>query len=272
MGQRKTRKQAYDNLILKMLIYGQGGSGKTRFIRTFDDDPRTARVLILSYAGNPVSIMLEDPEPFVIECDTPEDTNLPWQFLVAGQPEKHRFRDAYEVPKDMIFRTVAIDTLTELQRQVNARIAGVSQTPAGWNKMRIQDWGESFGHMLNIARLFYTNLTECKRPVHVIMSVQERSEMDSENKVEKISVALQGQAKDTVHQYAELGARLAQRTIAKPGQEPTIGTVAFFSVMGKVWAKNQLAMSLGNDMAFPTAGKILDKVMESPQWQGAVQE
>lgn len=267
MTQRRRRSETYERLTLKALIYGTGGSGKTRFIRTFDDDERTARVLILSFAGNPVSIMLEDPEPFVIDCEAPEDTNLPWQFLVQGQPERHPFREKYDVPPDMEFGTVAIDTLTEIQRMINARLVGATNIPTGWKKMRIQDWGDSFGQMLNIARLFYENLTMCPKPVHVVMSVQERTELDSQDVISKISVALQGQAKDTIHQYAELVIRLAQRNISKPGTKPTTGTVAFFTPGSTVFAKNQLALTLGDDMVYPTAGKILDKILEAPQWK-----
>lgn len=273
MAQRVTRTSAYEQLILRMLVYGEGGSGKTRFINSFDKDPRTARVLHLSFAGNPVSIMMEDPEPFVIECSNPDDVNLPWEFLVKGQPKKHRFRDVYELPEDLIFKTVAIDTLTEVQRQVNARLVGAERIPTGWKKMRIQDWGDSFGVMLNIARLFYEDCPRAIPPLHVVMSVQQRIDYDDKEQVAKIHVALQGQAKDTVHQYAELAARLERRAIlpkdAPPGTKAEIGTVAFFDIVGAQWAKNQLSMALGTSMAFPTGAKILDTVLGSPQWAAA---
>lgn len=273
MGQRTTRENTYDELILKMLVYGEGGAGKTRFIRTFDDDPRTSRILILSFAGNPVSILMEDPEPYVIECGRPEDVNLPWRFLIQGQPEEHPFRKEYGIPPDVTFKSVAIDTLTEVQRQVNGSITGAEKIPTGFKKLRIQDWGDSFGHMLNIARLFYEDLTQSAHPIHVIMSVQQRTDVGTDDKVERIHVALQGQAKGTIHQYAELCPRLERRTLlpknAPAGSKPQAATIAFFDMMGKAWAKNQLSLALGQSMPQPTITKIMDIVLASPQWQQA---
>jgi hypothetical protein len=162
-----------EHVLLRCLIYGQGGTGKTRFVGTLDQDERTAPVLVVNAAGNPITILSNSPPPVVATLEALKDLDVIYAFLKSGQPKKHKFREAMELPPEVVFKSLAIDTLTEVQVMKNeelSKAAGGAVTRAG-NPLQIQEWGESLRFMVHVTRLLYD------LDLHVILTAQERIDL-----------------------------------------------------------------------------------------------
>jgi len=251
--------------LLRILPYGQPGTGKTGFCGTFDQDERTARTLFLNAAGNPIRIMKQEPAPIVLDIESIKDFNLVYSFISGGQNKEHKFRELYEIEPEITFKTVVIDTITEVQRMINLDLMGIGM--ANFNEeavMRIQDWGTSLTKVINLVNLFYS------LPVHVIITAQERAEIDDATSRINYKPYLQGQAVDIAPAYAEIIGRMRRMIRGPQTGSPAIAeeastdsdivTVMYFESAGKYMAKNQVDLRIGKHMANPSATKILDLI------------
>jgi hypothetical protein len=253
-----------------MLVYGNTGVGKTRFVGTFDDDPRTERVLILNSAGNPTSLRGAARPPYVFDVTSLRDIAEVIDFLRDQSPERP-FRKKYNIPADVVFRTVAVDTLTELQRMIVCEVGGVPYDLTSANvldvdvspQLQIQGWGQVLGRTLNAVSLLV------QLPMHVIFTAQERAVVnDQTGVVTSYGPILQGAAIVYVPALVNLVVRIVRRVVLDGGkvvsqEDPAqrkIASVMYFEGAGQCVAKNQLDPRLGVSMIDPTAKKILDTI------------
>jgi len=257
-------RETKERWTLKAMVYGQGGTGKTRFLGSFNRDPRTAPILILNCGGNPISILDDKPEPFVVRIETGQDLDDFWLYLKAGQPKDHPIRRTVGIPDGLVFKSVGIDHLSEVQRRLNAGFAGVSMEavlPTSDWKLSLPQWGQSLTVMMNIVSLYYT------LPVHCVINLQENQETDKAN-ITTIGPFLQGKAVGQAPSLAEIVGRMVRRAIGPTGptsdvEDPTgrkIVSVLYWETTGRFAAKNQVSQNLGKEMIEPTATKLFDLI------------
>lgn len=256
------RQSNLDVPLLRMLVYGAPGTGKTRFIGTFDDVEDTRRVLILNAMGNP-SVLASRPErPFVFDVSSLADVSRVVEFFSRGQPADHPFRSQFEIPREVRFNTIAIDTLTELQQIIVYESAGVPyDVGVGVRDLSVipeltrASWGGVLMRTTNVVRYL------CQLPVHVVFVTQERAVVDERlGQVVGYAPALQGASAVYVPAVANLVGRMvrrvsdAGRTVAR--EDPEGGrtvSVLFLDGAGMTQAKNQLGVNLGSKIIDPKA-------------------
>jgi hypothetical protein len=253
------------SILLRMMVYGVPGAGKTTFASTFDDDPRTSRVLIVDVGGNSISIRKNSPKPLVLIPESLNDIDRIFAFCLRQKPDDP-IREALGIDSDVKINTVVIDTLSEVQRMAiheergvayatdSAYQAGVPLSIRNTPTMRIQDWGGILQKMTTLASMFY------KLPIHVIITCQEKLEIEEEDGKIISSTArpfLQGGSADAVPAWATLIGRITRRPV--PGR----ASVPFmqFTNTTRWYGKNQVSLTLPNEIQDPTASKILDAVI-----------
>jgi len=72
--------------LIKAMIYGDSGSGKTYFIGTATQCEETSPVLVLNARGQPVTFRLFDDPPLVVDIEEMGDFNAPYDWVLGGQP------------------------------------------------------------------------------------------------------------------------------------------------------------------------------------------
>jgi len=153
---------------VKMLVYGESGTGKTTLVGSFHEDPRSSPLLVLNCGGQPISLRFLDPPPLVLEIEDTKDLNAPYNWLAEGQAwetiemwaaRSDPFAAAvidYFAGKPGVFKTVAIDSITHLQQTSFNRIVGGTRLPGDVPKQaQIQHWGQIRAQTTNIADVFY---------------------------------------------------------------------------------------------------------------------
>lgn len=245
---------------LRMLLYGKPGSTKTRTAATAALDERTAPVLLLNAAGNPIAIRDYKPAPDVINIEDLKDVNAPYDWIRKGQPETHPFCKEFDLEPP--YRTLIVDQLTDVQRLSFAHVTGNKNLAPGDHPARVQrqHFGAVLGQMVNFAKLYYS------LPVHVIMTCLEKTTVNEATGAVSYSPLLWGQSDTEVPGYAYIVARLMHRSVL-PNKalkiiedvDANTVSVAFFTPGGTFYAKDQYG-ALGDWMAAPTLTKMVDKI------------
>jgi len=253
-----------------MLVYGPAGSGKTRFGGTLNLDERTAPVLFLNAVGNPVSLRDYDPQPYVVDVESLRDVSYIFNFLRTQRPD-HPFRQQLNIPEDVVFKSVVLDTLTEMHRMITCEVAGMpyefytrdlsSETPVDFSespKLEYSHWQQVLTRTLNVVSLFL------RLPMHVVLIAQENRLTDEEGKEIGFEPLFQGQSRRYVPTWAEIVAHIQRRSsmVETPGGTMRRRTISVmrFSASDKYYAKNQVSIALGKEMEQPTVTKILDLI------------
>lgn len=243
---------------LRLLLYGEPGSTKTRTAATAALDPRTSPTLILDISGNPVSIRDYSPQPDVLQIDRLTDLNPVYNWLWTGQPARDPMVTEYGLTPG--YKTVIIDGMTDTQRVSMANVSGAEEYGPGTlpPDTDYRHIGRVLGQMVAISKKFYA------LPMHVIMTSLEHTDKDESTGTITYKPLLWGQASTEVAGYAFIVARLVHRTkIAEKlgisddaiGKEVT--SVALFKPSGKYVAKWQYGKG-PSGMSDPTIGKIMN--------------
>ena len=153
---------------LRMLVYGEPGSGKTWLGASAALDELTAPVLyvehraqIASLRSNPDYVAaMEDGRLVILSLDKYEELNHIYTYLFRGQGSSESFDELFPTfPKTLI-----VDSLTELQRAEVMRRAG--NTPDKFltdvEAPQIQHWGQLLNQFTLLANKFYA------LPMHVV--------------------------------------------------------------------------------------------------------
>lgn len=251
---------------LKILLYGQPGSTKTRTACTAALDPRMSPVLMLEQGGNPLSIREYEKLPDIIHIEKLEEYNPFYEWLAAGQPPDAPIVKLFDLKPP--YKTVIIDSITEVQRYSFNIVTGNTKAGPGTipASTEIQHFNKVLGQMVTFARLFF-GLPN----MHVILTSLEREDRDEATGVIMYKPLLWGQSGGEVAGYAYLVGRLVHRArlagkelrlVEDAISEKTI-SVALFQPTGKYVAKDQYGC-MGAYMADPSMTKLLNLLVGPP--------
>lgn len=250
---------------VRVLLYGQPGSGKTRTVGTASLDERTAPCLMLDSGGNPVSIREYDPLPDIISITKLADYNPIYEWLAAGQPMDNPIVSDFNLNPP--YKSLVIDGITEVQRMSFKTVIGTTNVGPGTigASAEIQHFNKVLGQMVTFANLFFG------LQIHVFMTSLERENQDQMTGAITFKPLLWGQSAGEVPGYAYSVGRMLHRAKLDNRQKKAIEVtedpvgedvtaVAFFMPSGKFMAKDQTG-TLGAFMIDPSVTKMLDLIM-----------
>jgi hypothetical protein len=249
---------------LKILLYGQPGSTKTRTAATAALDPRMGRVLMLEAFGNPISIRDYPIKPDIITVETMSDFNDPYAWIVGGQDPAEAFAVEYGLKPP--YDTLIIDGLTEVQRFVIRKVGGIDYINPGdlTGALGRQGFGVLLGTMLNWAVHFV------KLDMNIIMTSLEATQTSLDTGITHRHPLIWGQTGNEIAGYMYtvarltndlVGERLLMQETRDPVREDT-KSVAFFKETPQYYAKDQMGIGVPH-MTNPSIGKILDLIDQS---------
>lgn len=166
-----------DNAYLKILSYGQPGSGKTMFSGSMEFRFKT---LIVSAESGLLSLRnLKGADGTPINID----------YTTVAKYED--LESIYHTLKntDHGYQAVAIDSLTEIQKTCRDHIMG------GKEAMEIRDWG-TLGHKMERMVRAFRDL-----PMHFVTTAIEETETDKISGEVRVMPALQGSLQKTIAAY-----------------------------------------------------------------------
>jgi hypothetical protein len=161
------RKPA-DLLYLKCLLYGDPGIGKTRFLGTAMQDPRTSPILILDFEGGTSTLAGLDVD--VMQVGSWEDFNAAHQMLASGD---HPYKS---VAIDSVSEVhwYALKTLMDLRPEDTKKIDDISDQ---------QEYGQALVQLRNFLRSFRY------LPLHVFFTAHAKEEDDPHEVLGVVDVA-----------------------------------------------------------------------------------
>lgn len=253
------------DITIKLFAYGDPGAGKTTMTSSLLDDPRTSPVLWFNAAGNPHSIRRRPVQPTMLTIDNPTDLDEPYDWLVAGQPEKHSFVAHclnMNVTLTPPYKSFVLDSATEYQRICLDKIMGNDKVKIGGTlaSPEFKHWGQVLGQLTKMARLLYG------LPMTVVITALERPDKDEQTGAFQYSPGLYGQARSEVPGYSLLTMRLVRKSKMlskekdiKNDEGDVAYSVGYIDQTGKFLAKDQYA-AMPAVMPEPTMPKILNAV------------
>lgn len=187
---------------LRMLIYGEPGSGKSWFCASAALDEATAPLLYLDYHGQVTSLQsnpvfkaaMERGDLVILRIEKYEDLNPIYAWLRQGGKGIPQLDELFPHPP----KTLAIDSVTELQRAEVMRRAGNAPNTflTDVESPQIRDWGELLNQFTLLAKLFYD------LPLNVVFSALESVQLNEKERVTSRRPAFQGAAKRLFPAYA----------------------------------------------------------------------
>lgn len=263
------RKDAAAEPYVRILLYGDPGSTKTRTLGTAAADPRTSPCLMIGAANNPLAIREYKSKPDILMLEELSDLNEPYRWLSDGQDPKDPFVEKWSLHPP--YKSVVLDGITEVQRMSFHQVTGFKGGPGDIpNKVQRQHFGDVLSQMINFAKLYFDLADEGNpRPIHVFMSSLERTEDDTEYH----KPLLWGQSGAEVGGYAYAVGRMVHRSVAPTKtlsiiesvtgvDTDNIISVALWKPSGKYVAKDQYGV-LGDFMVDPSITKMLDLILGS---------
>lgn len=170
--------------LIKLLVYGESGTGKTTLVGSFQEDERSSPLLVLDCGGQPTSLRFVDPPPLVLEIESTSDLNPPYNWFLEGQPWemietwrrpiktptaayyfavavhayfKQRAESGIDGPEQYCkFKTVAVDGISDLQQTCVREISKQPKRPGDRPKLvELGHWGTVRQQTNNIVMLMY---------------------------------------------------------------------------------------------------------------------
>jgi len=247
---------------LKMLVYGQPGSGKTWLAGSAAEDERFGRVLMLEAFGNPISLRKKEKVPDIITVEQLEDFNDPYEWIVDGQNPNDAYAKLHNLTPP--YSTLVIDGTTEVQRFIMRRITGNERVSPGdlTTAMTRQGFGQLLGTMLNWS-VHYLELT--KTGMNVILTGLEANKQD-ESMLVRNSPLFWGQSGNELCGYAYMVMRLSVALRVDPDlkQDDAIFDEDTYNVgqiieTKRTYAKDQYGCGLKH-IINPTMSKVADLI------------
>ncbi len=264
--------------MLKFGVYGAAGQGKTTLLEGFHTDPRTGPALWLNVGGNPQMLLKRGTLDFAIGLDNFQDFLEPLNFLLTGQPEKHPFRKHWDIDPGYKFKSLVIDTFSDLQGLLIDQVVGIKSEDIGnMDIQRIEvPTPNVHGKAIAGKTLFAARQMLLALNLHVFTSFQEHDTVqfsgeEGSTKItggtNKIQISLWGQSRMRVPTWLNLmgrmywvrGGLVLTEVNGKKVQKPDLYPVIAWKDDNS-HVKNQLAESLGEIVERPTAAKLLDLI------------
>lgn len=271
---------------LRMLVYGDSGSGKTTFLGTAMQCKETFPLLVLNARGQPISLRYLKHRPLVLEIETIKDFNVVYTWLHGGQNmDQLKKLDAglHEVIERYFlamsdatvlvskFKSLAVDSITHVQRLAMEQIVGgtMPANPATVpTQTQIQHWGRTLALMTNFADKFF------QLPLHVIMTALTRRENIPAMGLTLFCPFLWGQSNLEIPSHAEIVGRLMCTGTIPVKQQKGVSTAATqagqelpFNIMYLKGGRDYMAKFQGPQnppsmIANPTISRFI-KILES---------
>lgn len=248
--------------LLRMLVYGDPGTGKTWFCASACLSAVTSPMLYIDYRGQTASLRgnpqyvtaMQDGRLVIVRLKKYEELNHIYTWLARGRGSVQALDHLF--PKEMP-RTVAVDSITEIQRDEVELLAELE--PGSLldieGRPRIQDWGVLLQQFTKFARLYYA------LPYHMIFAGLEAVDylprakgegIGDARRVAKYRLALQGAAQREMPAYALLQMRLDQAPANSPHY--SVGTTR----SARAASKDQTGVNLPATIAGPTIPMLVD--------------
>lgn len=246
-----------EDQILRLMIYGKAGSGKTTLTAGASLDARTAPVLHIDAGGNPISVIRAGATPKIVRMTKLADLNYIFDWLYRGQPEDHEMvKSAGCVPG---YKTLVLDGLTRIQFMSFAVAMGNTAAKPGDMPSK-PEWDHYSRVLLNMTNAF-VQFYDLK--MHVIVTALEdaekqffdpdkvklkEKELDDSDYYYQAMPAIDGKSLGRVTGMAETVIRMAAKhkvepsivkRIEKASEKPIKHCVAQFQETRSAYAKDQ---------------------------------
>lgn len=147
----------HENRLVKSLIFGPSGHGKTTLLGTANDDERTSPMLLLSFEGGTASLVGRDID--VVEIRSWDDYNEAYAFLADGNHD---------------YKSIGIDSISETYTfALLTRLADPGKDRKIPDLLEQGDYGIALVQMRKFLRAFRD------LPFHVFVSSLSKDEQDS---------------------------------------------------------------------------------------------
>ena len=278
---------------LRILVYGNAGTGKTRFAGSAALFEPTAPALMLTIGGNPISLQDYPQKPVVIEIESLRDFNDVYDWLYQGQPVSHPYGQVMQpLVGAQKFLTLIIDGATEVNNKVWRVIMGRSESDPDFAKIggteidprKFQDnlatmayWGSLF---------FELAAMHNKHPLNVIVTALEREPAidfrsakaraegadGPTQRAQKFRPAFIGQAGGSMESYAYIPGRMGPVVEFDPVQQRKLGVRkqlgglvpdawnVMVTVQSDEWIAKDQYGKLGGFVVDPTVAKIWERI------------
>lgn len=253
-------------------FYGEGGTGKTTLLGQFHEDPRTGPTFWIDAQGNPQILEVQGTKLWGFKLEEYKDVLEPIDFFLNNQPAKHPLRDKLELPPDLVFKSITIDTASFLQQRLMDYIYALS--PDGKMKSQGLVQIEATKHGAKIAGTFL-DLTRkiLALPVHTFLTYQYHEKVNFQGTSDgsitganiQAQVQLYGSSRVIIPPWHTVMGLLVKESGFHPQtKKPQTSTVVYWRAPDKT-GKMQLTDKLPEKMIDPTAKEILDAIQTS--WQ-----
>lgn len=235
--------------LAKCLVYGPTGHGKTYFLGTAQDDPRTYPMLLLAFEAGTSTLSGLDID--IAPIKSWDDYNEALRLLRSG---KHEYKS---VGVDSVSETHIFSLLTVAQQRAGATgsvLQGEITTDLNVRDdpdlLQQQDYGKSRIQMLRFLRAFRD------LPIHVFFTATSMEETDvREGTIKK--PAMSGSLRDELPAIVDVSAYLAVETA--PDQS-VVARHLILQNYPKIRAKVRTpwGVTCPDEIADPTVTKLLD--------------
>lgn len=216
-------------LLIKLLVYGDPGSGKTWLCGTFTQCEDTAPVLVLDSRGQAITYrQFPETYPCIYSVQHMKDYNFPYMWIRSGQPwgailkglEADFSRPFCQAVWDWMartedlspevlaepdcplpkFRTIVLDSLTQVQRLSLREITGATgQLPGDIpNATSYRDWGKTLGQLTLLADKYF------ELPIHVVVTALRKHQFADAEGTTMFYPFFWGQSSTELPAYAEI--------------------------------------------------------------------
>jgi hypothetical protein len=250
-------------------FYGEGGTGKTTLLGQFASDPRTSPMFWIDAVGNPQVLQLQGITLYGFALDHYRDVIEVVDFFNSGQSPKHPLRAKLELPGDLVFKSLTIDTASYLQQRLMDHIYELSPDTQLKKQGLVQIEATKHGSKI-IGTYLSLVRTILAVPVHTFMTYQYFEKVAFQGAGDgtiggastQAQVQLYGSSRVIIPPWHNLLGLLEKTQGIDPRtKRPGTLTSLTWRAPDKT-GKNQLSTSLPEKMLNPTAVEILDAIQQ----------
>jgi len=266
-----------DDRWTKGLVYGDPGVGKTVFLASISEVKEMKEVLFANLEGGVTPLRKFYPDVDVVPTETVDEFNELYEFLAKhtklrkelekGNKKKdeikkkllkleERIKPKTKIGSDpTIYKSIAIDSLTEIQKLIMANIMGRNPGNLTFDPdielPRVKEWGQNSETVRLLVRTF-RNLD-----MHVWFSAHKQREKDDSSGEVEILPSLPGKLPREIMGMLEVVGYMY--TPDKNDDEDKFKNIMLAQNSGKFKAKDRYD-ALGSYIEMPTMKKVMKKI------------